>query len=109
MTLADITVVDLTLQLPGPYTTMLLRGLGARVIKVEPPGGDVARQLDPAMFDTVNAGKEIIELNLREPQAVEILERLARQCDVFLEGFRPGVADRLGAGYERISQLRPDV
>jgi crotonobetainyl-CoA:carnitine CoA-transferase CaiB-like acyl-CoA transferase len=109
MVLADVTVVDLSLQLPGPYATMLLRGLGARVVKVEPPGGDVARELDPRMFGLLNAGKESLELDLRTERGREVLDRLASIGDVFLEGFRPGVADRIGAGYEHVSRLRPDV
>jgi crotonobetainyl-CoA:carnitine CoA-transferase CaiB-like acyl-CoA transferase len=109
MVLADITVVDLSLQLPGPYASMLLRGLGARVVKVEPPGGDVARVFDPRMFELLNAGKECVELDLRSARGRDVLGRLAEIGDVFLEGFRPGVAERLGAGYDDIARARPDV
>lgn len=109
MPLSDLTVLDLSLQLPGPYATMLLHALGARVIKVEPPGGDPARTIDPKMFATVNAGKESIELDLREQQGRDWLDRLVQMSDVLVEGFRPGVADRLGFGYERVSALRPAI
>lgn len=107
--LGDIAVLDLSLQLPGPYATMLLRGLGARVIKVEPPGGDPARTIDPPMFALMNAGKESLELNLRAAEDRKVLHALARVCQVLIEGFRPGVAARLGFDYETISRIRPDV
>jgi CoA:oxalate CoA-transferase len=107
--LAGITVLDLTQQLPGPYATLLLAGLGARVIKIEPPGGDVGRQIDPPMFRKVNAGKESVVLDLKDQAGRAGLLRLARRADVFVEGFRPGVATRLGADHAAISALRPDV
>lgn len=107
--LHDITVLDLTQQLPGPYATLLLAGLGARVIKIEPPGGDPSREIDPPMFDIVNAGKESVVLDLkREPGRAE-LHRLARSSDVFVEGFRPGVTTRLAADHASISAVRPDI
>lgn len=102
-------VVDLTTQLPGPYATMLLRALGARVVKVEPPGGDAARGIDPAMFARVNAGKELIELDLKSGDGREVVHQLARHADVFIEGFRPGVVSRLGADYTTLSRLNPDL
>jgi crotonobetainyl-CoA:carnitine CoA-transferase CaiB-like acyl-CoA transferase len=107
--LHGITVLDLTQQLPGPYTTLLLAGLGARVIKVEPPGGDAGRTIDPPMFRVVNAGKESIVLDLKSEQGRIDLHRLAVRSDVLVEGFRPGVAARLAADYATISALRPDV
>jgi crotonobetainyl-CoA:carnitine CoA-transferase CaiB-like acyl-CoA transferase len=107
--LADITILDLSLQLPGPYATMLLRSLGARVIKIEPPGGDLARLIDPPMFETLNAGKESLELDLRVPSSRELLLRLAARCDVAIEGFRPGVAARLGASYDDLARVRADI
>jgi len=107
--LSHVTVLDLTQQLPGPYTTLLLAGLGARVIKVEPPAGDMARTLDPPMFDRVNAGKESVALDLKRPADQAALQRLAARADVLVEGFRPGTAARLGAGYETIAGVRPDV
>ncbi len=105
--LDGVTVVDLTQQLPGPYAAMLLRGLGARTIKVEPPGGDPARQLDPWMFRTLNGGAASLVLNLKSDAGQEVLGRLARDADIVLEGFRPDVADRIGAGYARLSGINP--
>jgi crotonobetainyl-CoA:carnitine CoA-transferase CaiB-like acyl-CoA transferase len=106
---AGVTVLDLTQQLPGPYATLLLAGLGARVIKIEPPGGDLGRQIDPPMFRKVNAGKESVVLDLKTGSGRDRLLGLARWADVFVEGFRPGVTTRLGADHAAISALRPDV
>lgn len=103
------TVLDLTQQLPGPYTTSLLAALGARVIKVEPPAGDFARSLDPVMFANVNAGKESVVLDLKSPDGRRALHGLARRSDALVEGFRPGVAARLGAGYDEIAALAPAI
>lgn len=105
--LSEITVLDLSLQLPGPYATMLLRGLGARVIKIEPPAGDPARSIDPPMFQRVNAGKELLVLDLKQPSGREVLYRLAEQSDAFLEGFRPGVVKRLGVDHQSLAARAP--
>jgi crotonobetainyl-CoA:carnitine CoA-transferase CaiB-like acyl-CoA transferase len=105
--LAGITVVDLSQQLPGPFATLLLRTLGARVIKVEPPQGDAAREIDPPMFARVNAGKEILSLNLKSADDQSRLHALVADADVFFEGFRPGVAARLDADWEKLSKLNP--
>lgn len=107
--LQGFTVLDLTQQLPGPYTTSLLAGLGARVIKIEPPAGDYARTLDPVMFENVNGGKESVVLDLKTPQGRGALHALAATCDVLVEGFRPGVAGRLGAGFGEISAVAPAI
>jgi CoA:oxalate CoA-transferase len=107
--LRGVTVVDLSQQLPGPYATLLLGRLGARVIKVEPPAGDVARTIDPTMFATVNAGKESIVLDLKSKSGRCALHALAATADVLLEGFRPGVTQRLGADYETLRALRPEL
>jgi crotonobetainyl-CoA:carnitine CoA-transferase CaiB-like acyl-CoA transferase len=107
--LDGVTVLDLTQQLPGPYATLLLAGLGARVIKVEPPGGDVGREIDPPMFSNVNAGKESIVLDLKRPHDHAILNDLSRSSDVFVEGFRPGVVARLGVDYAAIRALKPEI
>jgi crotonobetainyl-CoA:carnitine CoA-transferase CaiB-like acyl-CoA transferase len=105
--LGGTTVLDLSLQLPGPYATLLLAGLGARVIKVEPPQGDPARQIDPPMFERLNAGKELLVLDLKRDAGRELLHRLASRSDVLVEGFRPGVAERLGAGAAALMELNP--
>jgi alpha-methylacyl-CoA racemase len=93
--LTGVRVLDWTQQLPGPYTTWNLAALGAEVVKVEPPRGDAARRVG-GLFDVVNGGKESVALDLRDPVDQERLRRLVGAVDVVVEGFRPGVAARLG-------------
>jgi crotonobetainyl-CoA:carnitine CoA-transferase CaiB-like acyl-CoA transferase len=109
LALAGVRVLDLSLQLPGPYASWLLHGLGADVVSVEPPGGDPVRVLDPAMYALLSEGKAVSALDLRSAAGRTEFESLARECDVFIEGFRPGVAQRLGFAYAEISALRPGV
>ena len=86
---------------------MLLSDLGAEVIKMERPGkGDTARRLK-GFFNSINRGKKSITLNLKTPEAREILHRLVKSADVITEGFRPGVAARIGMGYETLSAINP--
>ncbi len=105
--LAGTTVLDLSLQLPGPYATMLLAGLGARVIKIEPPAGDPARAIDPPMFERVNAGKEFLTLDLKSAAGRQVLHRLVGTADALIEGFRPGVVARLQVDEPRLRPLNP--
>lgn len=107
--LAGMRVLDLSQQLPGPYATLLLAALGASVTKIEPPGGDAARQLDPDMFANVNAGKESVVLDLKAPSDRDRLHGMVRDADVFVEGFRPGVAARLACAYPELRALRPEL
>ncbi|HEX7126340.1 MAG TPA: CaiB/BaiF CoA-transferase family protein [Thermodesulfobacteriota bacterium] len=106
--LDGVRVVDLTTQMPGPYCTRMLADLGADVIKVEAPRGDPLRAYAP-MFDEVNRGKRSLVLDLKRADAREVLHRLVRRSDLFLEGFRPGVAARLGADYETLAALNPGL
>lgn len=101
-------VLDLSLNLPGPYTTFLLAADGAEVFKVEPPRGDPARHM-PAFFAKVNAGKRSIRLDLRKPEDREVLQRLLPTIDVLVEGFRPGVMERLGYGPEVVHTVNPRI
>lgn len=103
--LEGMRVVDISQQLPGPYASMLLQELGAHVTKVEPPGGDPSRHLDPQMFSLVNRDKTILTLDLKNPADVAHLHGLVRAADVFIEGFRPGVVSRLGADWKTLSDL----
>ncbi|MGZ4359643.1 MAG: CaiB/BaiF CoA transferase family protein [Gaiellaceae bacterium] len=89
--LAGVTVADLTRQLPGPFAGRELLRLGARVTKLEPPGGDSMATAAPGWYDALNAGKEIISWDAAEPPPPALLT-----ADVVLEGFRPGVWERLG-------------
>jgi alpha-methylacyl-CoA racemase len=89
-------VVDFTRHLPGPFASRELLELGARVVRVEPPGGDPMRTMAPAWHEALNAGKESVTIDLkREPEEGRAL---CADADVVLEGFRPGVAARLGVG-----------
>jgi len=112
--LEGITVVDLTRVLAGPFCTLLLSDLGARVIKVEhPKGGDLARSIGPwfngksGYLMSINRGKESIALNLKQPGDLEILHRLLARADVVVENFRPGVMERLGLGWEELHPRYP--
>jgi crotonobetainyl-CoA:carnitine CoA-transferase CaiB-like acyl-CoA transferase len=112
-----IRVLDLSRVLAGPYCTMLLADLGVDVIKVERPGeGDETRSWGPpyaggesAYFLSVNRGKRSLALDLTRPEAREVLARLARGADVVVENFRPGTAERLGAGHERLARENPKL
>jgi crotonobetainyl-CoA:carnitine CoA-transferase CaiB-like acyl-CoA transferase len=111
--LAGVTVLDLTRVLSGPYCTMLLADMGARVIKVERPGdGDETRAWGPpfvagesAYFLGINRNKESLTLDFKQPDGRRIVDRLLERSDVLVENFRPGTLARLGLDYE---SLRPD-
>lgn len=105
--LSGMTVVDMSQQLPGPYASALLEQLGAAVTKVEPPTGDPSRRLDPEMFEIVNRGKTCVRIDLKASAGVTQLKELVRDADVFIEGFRPGVAARLGVGHGALSTINP--
>lgn len=106
--LSGINVIDLTTQIPGPFCTMHLADLGAHVTKVESPSGDPLRAF-PAMFASVNRGKQSLTLNLKDEKGKEILQKLLETADIMLEGFRPGVVRRLGADYDSAKAIRPDI
>ena len=94
--LSGLLVVDLTRYLPGPFASRELLRLGARVVRLEAPGGDPLREVAPAWHDALNAGKESVEIDLKsEPKRGR---ELCAQADVVLESFRPGVVERLGVG-----------
>jgi CoA:oxalate CoA-transferase len=112
--LSGMTIIDLSRILAGPYCTLLLAELGARVIKVEPPlQGDDARQYGPfrngksAYFVSVNRGKESIALDLKSPDGREIFDRLLDKADALVENFRPGTMEKLGYGWDSLHQRYP--
>ena len=112
--MAGVTVLDLTRVLAGPFATMVLHDLGARVIKVERAGvGDDARHIGPfvgdvsAYFTSLNCGKESIALDLEVTADREILERLLARADVVVENFRPGTMDKLGFGWDALHARHP--
>lgn len=111
---SGLLVVDLTRVLAGPFCTLTLAELGARVIKVEnPDGGDDSRQFTPhwhnrsAYFLSLNRDKESIALDLKSKSDKELFWRLLRRADVLVENFRPGTLDRLGFGYEAVAAVNP--
>ena len=111
--LEGIRVLDFTRVLSGPHATRMLSDLGAEVIKVEPPVGDMTRFAMPRVnslssyFIQQNVGKKNISLDMTKPQAVELLKKLVSHCDVVIENFRPGVMSKMGLDYETLSQLNP--
>jgi crotonobetainyl-CoA:carnitine CoA-transferase CaiB-like acyl-CoA transferase len=100
--LAGLLVVDLTRYLPGPFASRELLRLGARVVRLEAPGGEPLRELAPAWHEALNAGKESVELDLKADPAAG--RELCAQADVVLESFRPGVVERLGIGPEDLPE-----
>ncbi len=114
--LAETRVLDLSQNLAGPYAAQILADLGADVIKVDPPGGDPARDWGPPfiggqspLFQAANRNKRSICLDLKNPTDRAILHRMAGACDVFLQAFRGGVPERLGVDHETIRSLNPSV
>ena len=112
--LAGLRVIDLTQAMAAPFCTMNLADLGADVIKVEPPGegeptrrGSITRHGESATFLTINRGKRGLTADLKQPEGVEIVRKLARTADVFVQNYRPGVAARRGLGYEDLAAVNP--
>jgi formyl-CoA transferase/CoA:oxalate CoA-transferase len=115
--LRGYTVLDLSRVLSGPFCTMQLADMGARVIKVEHPGhGDDTRAWGPpfvggesAYYLSVNRNKESVAIDLKHPGAREVLERLLERADVIVENFRPGTVEKFGLGYRQIAERHPRV
>jgi len=112
-----VRILDFTRYFAGPFGTYQFALQGADVIKIEPPGGEeyrsalldqewADRKMAPA-FMSLNANKRSMMLDLRKPEAVEIIKRLVKDADIVWENFRPGVMDRLGIGYDTLSQINP--
>jgi crotonobetainyl-CoA:carnitine CoA-transferase CaiB-like acyl-CoA transferase len=116
MKLEGLKVVDLSVFLPGPYLTMALADHGAEVIKVEPPGeGDPGRHIGlsdgptTVFFRNVNRGKKSVVIDLKSADGREALLRLCEHADVFVESYRPGVMQRLGVDYAKVSARNPSI
>lgn len=119
--LDDIRVLDLSQEVAGPFCTKLLAGLGAEVLKVEPPGaGDVSRRLGPfvdaapdaehsALFLYLNTGKKSLTLDIHSPTGASIVQRLVQTCDLLVESCTPGTLDHLGLGYAALASLNPGL
>lgn len=113
--LEGIRVLDFTRFMQGPYATRIFADLGAEVIKVERPGGEWDRRLRTSpsgfagFFHALNRGKKSVAVDITTDDGREIVMRMAADCDVVIENFRPGVMDRLGLGYEEIRAVNPQV
>jgi crotonobetainyl-CoA:carnitine CoA-transferase CaiB-like acyl-CoA transferase len=103
--LSGITVIDLSRLLPGPYCSMILADHGARVIAIE----SKKFMADGLFFNTINRNKEHISLNLKTTEGKQIFFQLVEKADVVLEGFRPGVVDRLGIDYQCVREVNPKI
>ena len=116
MKLEGIRVLDLSNFLPGPHLTMMMADHGAEVIRIEPPGGEPNREIGKkyrdgtsVYFSGTHRGKQSVMLDFKKPGAVDAFLRLAKQADVVLESFRPGVVDRLGIGYQAVRAVNPRI
>lgn len=117
--LAGLTVVDLSQFLSGPYCSLRLLDLGARVIKIErPDGGDLSRRLylsdtevggDSTLFHAINRGKESLSIDLKNEEDLAFLRTLLAKADVVIQNFRPGVVERLGLDYEAVKAINPSI
>jgi CoA:oxalate CoA-transferase len=111
--LDGIRILDFTRVLAGPHATRMLNDLGADVIKVEPPAGDLTRFTYPRInglstyFVQQNAGKRNVSIDLGDPRGLDLALRLAEHCDVLVQNYRPGVMDRLGLGAETVKARNP--
>jgi crotonobetainyl-CoA:carnitine CoA-transferase CaiB-like acyl-CoA transferase len=119
--LGDIRVLDLSADVAGPFCTKLLAGLGAEVIKVEPPGtGDMSRRAGPFVHDVpheeqsatylyLNTGKKSLTLDIQSQTGAYLVQRLVQECDVLVESFPAGHLDQLGLGYAALERLNPGL
>lgn len=114
--LAGIKVLDMTRVLAGPYCTQMLFDMGAEIIKVENPShGDDSRLFQPfkgdksLYFESINGGKKSLTLNLKNPDAVEILKKLIARADILVENFRPGIMAKYGLDYENAKKINPKL
>ncbi|SEC18783.1 CaiB/BaiF CoA-transferase family protein [Rhodobacter sp. 24-YEA-8] len=115
--LEGLVVLDMSQFLSGPYCSLRLADLGARVIKIErPDGGDLSRRLylsdteiggDSTIFHAINRGKESLAINMKDPADLEALRKLIGKADVLIQNFRPGVIERLGLDYDAVRAINP--
>src|SRR2546423_8907148 len=111
MLLDGVRVLDLSRLLPGGYCTQLLQAQGAQVTKIEPPAGDPIRALPggSAYFQTLHGGKQLLTLDLRTEDGRDDLRRRVVDADVLVEGFRPGVMERMELGYTALAAINPGL
>ena len=117
LALEEVKILDLSRVPPGAFCTMILGDMGAEVLKIETPGYNEftkstisqEEQIRETIYDALNRNKKSIVLNLKTDKGCEVFHRLAQQADVIIEGFRPGVAQRLGIDYDTIKELNPQI
>jgi crotonobetainyl-CoA:carnitine CoA-transferase CaiB-like acyl-CoA transferase len=114
--LDGVRILDLSMVVSGPFSTMILGDLGAEVIKIEPPEGDVVRNIPgparggvPVGIINWNRNKRAMVLDLKQPGASEVFLRMAEHADAVVQNVRPGVVDRLGVGYEAVAARNPKI
>lgn len=113
--LDGVRVLDFTGVVAGPFGTRLMADLGAEVVKVEPPSGDLLRGAPPRRdgkspyFGQINCGKKSVSVDLKDPRAVDLVLRLVEKSDVVIQNFRPGVMRNFGLGYDDLKQRKPDL
>src|SRR5512142_3066163 len=117
MALDDVTVIDLSHALAGPFASTILADYGARVLKIEPPnGGDIARKWGPpfygddsAYFVTLHRNKKSVQIDLKHPDGKELFLKLAERADVVIENFRVGTVQKLCVDYESVNARNPRI
>ena len=113
--LSGVTILDMTSVISGPLATSILGDQGARVIKVESPNGDSMRMAGAikggmsSLFSAINRNKESIALDLRKPEAIEIVNKIAARADICMQNYRPGVVEKLGIGYDDLKKINPEL
>ena len=113
--LDDIKILDFTHVYFGPYATMIMADMGAEVIKIEPPWGEMVR-MSPDLygglsttFHYLDRNKKSLALNMKDPQALEIIKKLVKKCDIIIENFKRGTLDKLGLSYEEAKKINPGI
>src|SRR5438105_1773112 len=114
--LEGVKVLDLSMVVAGPFATMMLGDLGADIIKIEPPEGDVIRMVTgqtpggvPVGVINYNRNKRDLVLDLKKAGAAEVFLKMAERADIVIQNVRPGVVDRLGVGYEAVAARNPKI
>ena len=111
--LSGYKIIDMSRVLSGPIATVLLADQGADVIKIEPPGGDIVRQMGGGKigpgFVAANRGKRSVALDLKSDAGIEVVKRLVQGADVFIQNFRPGAIEGMGLGYEVLKAINPKL
>ncbi|MGH8621354.1 MAG: CaiB/BaiF CoA transferase family protein, partial [Burkholderiales bacterium] len=114
--LEGVKVLDFTAIMAGPYCTLMLADMGAEVVKIETfPGGDGSRRFEPQVngesycFAVLNRNKKSLALNLKDPRGRDVFMKLARDADIVIENYRPGVVRKLGVDYDAIRAINPDI